>query len=384
MKIFRNLLIFVSFSICFAACSQKPEFTVQGIIQGSEGDTLYLERRNFNDILTLDSAIMRENGEFKFKSASPDYPDLYILRLNGQIINLSVDSIETITVRADKKDFASGYTVEGSDNSENLKTVVLLQNQLQKDITELKTNLRANRITLPEYNNEIAEITANYKDTIRKVIMTDLKSPMAYFALFQRVEGVLVLNPYEKTDSRIFSAVATAWNHYYTNTPRAKYLRDFTLNAINERRNTEIKNNMLSEAISNNVVGGYNISLPDIHDREVSLNELKGKVVLLDFTLYGAEYSPLHNMNLNTLYEKYKDRVEIYQVSFDADEHFWKNAAFNLPWISVWEKESGDSELFSRFNIQQLPTVFLLNTDGEIVVRLDLSGDIEKEVKKLL
>ena len=56
-----------------------------------------------------------------------------------------------------------------------------------------------------------------------------------------------------------------------------------------------------------------------------------GKVVLLSFTAYQADYSPVYNMKLAELYKKYKSKgLEIYQVSLDADEQAWKVAADNL------------------------------------------------------
>ena len=64
------------------------------------------------------------------------------------------------------------------------------------------------------------------------------------------------------------------------------------------------------------------------------LKTLKGKVVLLDFSVFQSPAGAPHNMMLRELYNKYaKDGLEIYQVSLDADEHYWKTAAGNLPWV---------------------------------------------------
>ena len=39
---------------------------------------------------------------------------------------------------------------------------------------------------------------------------------------------------------------------------------------------------------------------------------------------------------LRDLYDKYAGQgLEIYQVPLDADEHYWKTTADNLPWICV-------------------------------------------------
>jgi peroxiredoxin len=56
------------------------------------------------------------------------------------------------------------------------------------------------------------------------------------------------------------------------------------------------------------------------------LTDLRGKAVILDFTVYQSAFAAPHNLKLRDLYNKYsKQGLEIYQVSLDADEHFWKD-----------------------------------------------------------
>jgi predicted TIM-barrel fold metal-dependent hydrolase len=74
----------------------------------------------------------------------------------------------------------------------------------------------------------------------------------------------------------------------------------------------------------------------------------------------------------------------IYQVSFDTDEHFWKTGASHLPWICVREAEGGDSPLIATFNLQELPTYFLLNRTGELVARDKQISNLEKAIQQLL
>src|SRR5690606_28119817 len=98
---------------------------------------------------------------------------------------------------------------------------------------------------------------------------------------------------------------------------------------------------LLENAIPETGTGLPDILLPSVNGEKVTLSSLKGKVVLLDFTVYGADFSPKHNMDLNRIYERYRESgFEIYQVSFDSDEHFWKTAASNLPWITLRDPQS--------------------------------------------
>ena len=89
-----------------------------------------------------------------------------------------------------------------------------------------------------------------------------------------------------------------------------------------------------TEAVSE--TGIIDINLRDMKGNVHKLSDLKGKAVILDFTIYQSAVSPTHNYMLRDLYDKYAGQgLEIYQVSLDADEHYWKTTADNLPWICV-------------------------------------------------
>ena len=88
-----------------------------------------------------------------------------------------------------------------------------------------------------------------------------------------------------------------------------------------------------TEAVSE--IGIIDINLRDMKGNMHKLSDLKGKVSFW-FTIYQSAVSPTHNYMLRDLYDKYAAQgLEIYQVSLDADEHYWKTTADNLPWVCV-------------------------------------------------
>ncbi|MEN6588515.1 MAG: thioredoxin family protein, partial [Proteiniphilum sp.] len=111
---------------------------------------------------------------------------------------------------------------------------------------------------------------------------------------------------------------------------------------------------------------------------------LRGKVVLLDFVVYNADFSPKHNMDLNTIYQKNRSRgFEIYQISFDSDEHFWKISADNLPWITVRDPQSVNARLLSMYNVREIPTAFIMDREGDIVSRIEDYAKLSDELRKV-
>lgn len=378
----------VAFTILAAvSCSNKgPEFLIQGKIADADTSVLYLEKRELNKITLLDSVKLGDTkGEFKFAHTTTPYPEFYVLRLNGQVINLAIDSTETLTVNASQKTFATSYSVENSDINDQLKKVALTQYEITNKLTDLKKKFDSKAINEQDYIAQIQLIANEYKEVATKIIFSDLKSPAAYFALFQKVSGYLFFDPYDRGDYKVFAAVATSWDMFHKDSPRSKQLHDYTLTAMKVRKQNEQSIDLDPDKVGQvDASEYYKIELPDVNGKTASLASLKGKAVLLDFTVYQDENSPRHNMVLNKLYSKYKPNLEIYQISFDSETHLWKNAAVNIPWIAVHDQKSVNSDLIFKYNIQNLPTVFLLNKQGEIVKRLLPNDNIEAEIQKIL
>jgi hypothetical protein len=95
--------------------------------------------------------------------------------------------------------------------------------------------------------------------------------------------------------------------------------------------------------------------------------------------------SPARILMLRELYNKYHAQgLEIYQVSLDADEHFWKQQTAALPWICVREPQGIDSSTLTIYNIQGVPEFFLIDRGNNLVSRSQQIEDLEKSIKSLL
>ncbi|GHV38695.1 hypothetical protein FACS1894179_02500 [Bacteroidia bacterium] len=385
---FLTKLAVFSIIILLASCKDKvPHFTIEGKIAKADTTMLYLERRSLNETVVLDSVKLDGEGHFKFEEPALGYPEFYILKMKNQAINLAVDSTESITVYATKPAFASEYTIEGSEGSVKIKDVVLSQHKLSLEIADLKKKYEAKEITQDQYVSGVQESVNEYKSKAKTLILSDYQSLASYFALFQKVDGLLIFDPYDKSDLVAFRAVATIWDQFKSKSPRAEHLKNFTLSTLAELKRAESQNETLKKIESSQPMDNkdyYEILLPDIKNNIKSLSSMKGKVVILDFTAYQTEFSPAHNILINDVYSKNKGTVDVYQISFDTDVHAWKNAATNLPWTCVRDDKYLNSPLLTKFNVQGLPTIFLLNKNGEIVRRILATDNLAAEVKKLL
>jgi len=363
----------------FISCSGKNHFTVKGTVKGGNEKMLYLENITTSKVVLLDSAKLGNSGAYKFKYARPVAPDFYRLRLENQLINFVIDSAETVTINSDTLQFAQNYTVEGSPESERVKTLTLLQLKTSETYNQLQDQYRSQSITADEYKDKTSACIEGYKNEAKKYIYPNPASASAYFALFQQINGLLIYDPYDRTDSKAYGAVANNWNIKYPNAPRAKQLVQLFTNALAVLREQQPDSLNMKTIESKDF---FDITLLSVDGKAYRLSDVgKDKVVVLDFTAYGMQDSPVHNQLLAKVYEKYSSRgFQIYQISLDADEHFWKNAAVNLPWVCVMDPQSVNSEIARKYNVRDIPTAFILNRKGEIVKRIDDYTKLEADV----
>jgi glutathione peroxidase-family protein len=365
-----------------AACRQRPEFVVTGVVAGAEGQTVYLENVALTAVVRLDSVKLNASGKFTFKKAQTDYPEFYRLRLNNQFINFAIDSTETIAFVADAGTFATSYTVDGSANCTAIKEITLAQLDASQALKQLRKEYAAKRISDSTFRQRTIGIAETYKDVARKHIYAQPMSTAAYFALFQQIDGLLFFDLYDKSDSRMFGAVATSYNHFYPQSPRAKNLYNLalqSLKALRSERGVDL-DKMVTQATEH-----FKIDLPGIMGESIRLSDVaKDKIVLINFTAYQSDWSPMLNLTLGTLYAKYHEKgLEIYQVSLDEDLHLWKNIASNLAWTCVRDPQTVYSQVARNYNVRQLPVIFLIDRNGEIVKRVEEVNTLEKEVQCL-
>lgn len=178
----------------------------------------------------------------------------------------------------------------------------------------------------------------------------------------------MIFDIYDKDDQKLFGAVANAWNTAYPESLRALQLKNLFATARSATRKERP-----IEVTEGDFKTLFDISLPSIDGKEIRLSDVcRGKTTLIDFTAYAIKESPLHNLQLAELYDKYRAKgLEIYQVALDPDEHFWKNAAASLPWICVFDAQSVYSPIVRKYNVARIPTAFILSKEGEIVQRIE-------------
>ena len=369
------------------ACNER-KFHVEGTISGAEDSTLYFENMSLDGPVAIDSVKLSADGTFSFGGNAPEAPEFYRLRIAGQIVNIAIDSTETVNVKASYAEMGSAYEVSGSEECAKIKELTLMQMNLQSRVNAIAASPQ---LGASAADDSIARIVDQYKTQVKlNYIFKEPMRAFSYFALFQTIalgrQQVLIFNPRSNEDDiKVYAAVATSWDTFHPGAERGQNLHNIAIEGMKDLR--IVRNRQAASEIDAsrvNTTGVLDIELTDNHGAARRLSSLNGKVVMLDFHLFADENSLKRIMLLRDLYNKYHAQgFEIYQVSVDGDEHFWKTQTAALPWICV-RADDNSADVITRYNVQNVPTFFLLDRNTNVYKRDAQIKDIDAEIKSLL
>ena len=351
----KKVILFV-FVLALIGCQHTPTFTIEGTITHANGETLYLEHTGLVKTTALDSCVLDANGDFKLHAVAPEHPDFYRLRIASQSLPLAIDSTETIAITASRDSLSHTLAIEGSDNS--------------LAIAQLRATARtASREQLREH--------------AKTIIVTNPRSLAAYYAVFLKQGGQYIWNIFDAADRRMYQAVATSFNVWMPNYERTKALYAQVtdiLKAEREMQQQAAMRQLINDA-ENTIL---DISLTDDNGITQSLTDLRGKLIILDFSAIEMEQSQGYIFELRELYNRYHNRgVTIYSVSLDRNKLLWEDGVVNLPWTNVYAGEQA-IEVMTRYNVQSIPTLFLLDRRGNVQGRYTNFEQLDADIRKHL
>lgn len=370
------LLTMCSVILGLTCCQDGDKIYIEGNITGATDSMLYFEQVGITEITTLDSMKLSDEGAFTFTCAKTEAPEFYRLRIHNQIINICADSIQNIKVTADYgNNMATNYSIEGCEDCKKIKELTTMQIRLQQQVMNTTDD------------DTIQSLLHQYKEKVkREYIFAAPSRAYSYFALFQTIGRYLIFDPStNKDDIKAFAAVATSWDTYFPGSERSENLHNIAIDGMNNTRYLEARMKNAIDISNAEETGVIDIALPDNNGNIRHLTDLKGKVVLLYFNIFNTDQSMERIMQVRELYEKYQQRgLEVFMVSLDDNEHFWKTSTKRLPWINVRDEAGEYSQLIGLYNVQGIPSFYLINRANQLVSRDAQIKDLEKSILELL
>ncbi len=380
----KNLFLTIITLVAVCACTQKGRFHVRGHMLDAADTVMYLEHLTLGDgVQVVDSVRLTEKGDFHLSGDTLGNPEFYRLRIGGQCVNLAFDSTETVNVEASLRNMSFGYHVEGSGACDTIRLLGLKLAELERRVDAIAEN---RDYTIQERSNLIDTLLRQYKTEVKhNIIQHHYASAASYFACFQMLRGNLLFNPMEdRSDLTWLSAVANAWNESYPGCQRTENL----FNIVTEAKRRQAKPRQMTLDIDGSKVrelGIIDLTFPDIRGVERTLSDLRGKVVLLDVTALTLQGSQERILQMRELYNEFHAQgLEIYQVSVDPDYHVWTQLSENLPWISVYCREGIQHDKLQLYQVQMLPSFFLIDRNCDLHARMENIRDLRAAIRSLL
>jgi len=136
-----------------------------------------------------------------------------------------------------------------------------------------------------------------------------------------------------------------------------------------------------------------NFEAPTPDGKMVSLDDLKGKVTIIDFWAAWCGPCRKENPNVVRIYNKFHDQgLEIIGVSLDGNRRqndpkkSWLDAIEkdNLVWTQVSNLQYFNDPVARLYNIASIPATFILDKDGKIAYKNLRGKALELKVQELL
>ena len=357
-----NFLLFLSL-LTFLSCGENPSNGTEKIkisvkIDGSGNyDEVRLHKVNSDySIELVESANFVEDeiefNIFVFEST------LFRLDFMGYTsLDLILDKSD-VDIFVDDSNSLFEFTVNGSDDTEILKSI-------------------ENKIT--NYRSEIRELNINFVEASQNRDFELVNSIQSEFD-FKKNQFELSLKDYLSSAKSSLAVLVTA---DYLNIEENLIFWETIYNNYTE----EFKDNSYFKNFENKLIKIKSISIgsvaPDIilNDTSgvpISLASLRGKYVLLDFWAAWCRPCREENPNIVENYNNYKSYgFDVYQVSLDRTKEDWVRGIKQdkLPWINVSDLKYYQSEAAELYNVDRIPSAFLLDPQGKIIAKhTDLRG----------
>lgn len=352
-----------------AACSNNNVFTVSGKLANAKDTSFFVVKLDSGKFKVIDTIAIDEQGNFEYEGVSTE-ESFYKISNRGYTFDFTAKNGDHLEFEADAASTYEPYTIKGNANS-----ILLAQlNGIYVQYTE----------HLQDLNNEYEE--AQKKGTVNidsLVSVLNLKENTFTGKMIDSVKQFITSNKQ--------SLVAIYAFNYLDPNQNVEFMVDFANGlAASANKNHPFAKSFLEQVATLQRVSigqpAPELNLPDVNGNIIALSSCKGHYTILDFWASWCGPCREENPNLVKVYNQYKDKgLMIYGVSLDKAKEPWVEAiaADKLNWIHVGELKYWASEAAKSYQVNAIPSNFILDKEGKIISKNLRGADLEAFLKKL-
>ena len=124
-------------------------------------------------------------------------------------------------------------------------------------------------------------------------------------------------------------------------------------------------------------------SATDLDGNPISLQQYRGKVVLLDFWAVWSGFCIGEMPTVKKVYDTYKDEgFDIIGVNLDTDETKLRNylKENDIPWRQIFSGQERQCPLAQQYGVLSIPARWLIDRDGKLISLKARSSDLKRLV----
>ncbi len=343
-----------------SACS-SDNYKITGKLEDGLNGTVHLKKVESRGLVDVSSAEVIE-GSFTFEG-SVEYPEFYLIFLDENQVpiafflensNISITGVsEDLSEATVKGSKSNDIFVKVNDNIPHQDKVESISEEFGR--AQATGDQEAMQSLMEDYQKIVEEQQEYYKSMI--------------FSNNNVIGAFLALNFAQSLEAEELDEVVTKLSGSYSTHPYVEQL-NLMLESIKLQAEIEAKLDIGKVA--------PNFTLTDMKGNKFSLEDLRGKYILLDFWAGWCQPCRIENPNLVKVYERFGgNEFEIVGISLDRSEEDMLEAVKEdgLTWTIAFDQ---DNEVATEYSIQSIPTTLLLDKNG-VIIDKNLRGDAISE-----
>lgn len=364
--------------LLLVSCQEKKHgaFVVQGVIENATATKVSLMELPFNSqqAIVLDSTTLDKKGGFTLRGMAKEEGIYRLVLENGPDVILINDS-KSIRVKLNVNDYRN-YVVEGSEASQKLHD--LFEAYIDKDSALMATFKEIDTLAKQPNADSLLSLSKKKRDdqlaNINNTVKTFISNSSSAAATFYAIGLASRTMPPEEIKPLIDKAVTKFKDHSGLLAVQKLVSSQSTAKATGPQY-------MLMNQPA------PDITMPDLKGQTISLNNFKGKYVLVDFWASWCGPCREENPNVVEAYNKFKDRnFTIVGVSLDQDKEAWLRAVEKdkLSWTHISDLKQWESPVVPAYGIEGIPFNVLLDPSGKIIASNLRGKGLQEKLQEVL
>ena len=377
----KNLFCALAIGILFTSCNtveKSDGYVVSGTAKGvHNGIRVYLKTLDDRGKQTNKDTAIVTNETFKFegKVESPELWYIFVNSVQGSK-PLMIENAEINVELIKDSLYASKITGTKSNEmfaiySDKVKTLTKKRRKLNFEARQ--ANQDNDSIRVKEIADEVADLTSQMAAYPFEFLAEHGDNYFSLTLIESLIESKTIdlnklIEAYNALDNDIKASV-------FGRTVHTKIMAQKKIN----------------ESVANLSIGKVapKFSAPSVDGKEIALDDVLGKVTIIDFWASWCGPCRRENPNVVKTYEKYHDKgLEIISVSLDkpGQKAKWLKAieTDKLTWHHVSNLNYFNDPVARQYNIQSIPATYILDEKGVIVAKNLRGPALEQKIGELL